>query len=62
VPTTAGDVHLKANAPSPVNEGVVMGTLAELFGDLVPDGTSALCRPAQPAPPPPQETDGGRTS
>jgi hypothetical protein len=48
-PTTAGDVHLKATAPSPVTEGVT-------------DGTSALCRPAQPAPPPPQETDGGRTS
>ena len=37
-PTTAGDVFLKANAPSPafVNEGVVMATLARLFGDLVP--------------------------
>jgi hypothetical protein len=37
-PTTTGDVYLKANAPSPafVNEGVVMGTLARLFGDLVP--------------------------
>ncbi|HEX5879087.1 MAG TPA: hypothetical protein VF468_12355 [Actinomycetota bacterium] len=37
-PTTAGDVYLKANAPSPafVNEGVVMATLARLFGDLVP--------------------------
>jgi Phosphotransferase enzyme family len=37
-PTSAGDVYLKANAPSPafVNEGVVMVTLARLFGDLVP--------------------------
>ncbi|HET8787710.1 MAG TPA: hypothetical protein VFO47_03060, partial [Actinomycetes bacterium] len=37
-PTTAGDVYLKANAPSPafVDEGVVMATLARLFGDLVP--------------------------
>jgi hypothetical protein len=37
-PTTAGDDFLKANVPSPafVNQGVGMGTLAGLFGDLVP--------------------------
>jgi Phosphotransferase enzyme family len=37
-PTTAGDVWFKANTTSPlfVNEGVVMGALAELLGDAVP--------------------------
>jgi hypothetical protein len=37
-PTTAGDVWFKANTSSPlfVNEGVVMGALAELLGEAVP--------------------------
>jgi hypothetical protein len=37
-PTGAGDVWFKTNATLPlfVNEGVVLGTLSELFGDRVP--------------------------
>jgi hypothetical protein len=38
LPTSRGDVYFKATADSPlfVNEGVVMGVLAELFSDRVP--------------------------
>jgi hypothetical protein len=38
LPTARGDVYFKATADSPlfVNEGVVMGVLAGLFGDRVP--------------------------